>query len=422
MKKTILNIPYRGVVNLPASKSDSQRILLAAALAKGTSVIHNVGVCDDEVAMLNVIQKIGAEINETANGLEITGTPKIPYNIVVNSGESGLATRLLSGIFAFSEGSQTINGEGSVLRRKFSFYSKNKDVFNCQVITDDDYRLPITFQDKAITNNFTVNGGNSSQDISGLLYGLALTEQAFRFSVIHLKSKPYLQMTLKTLSKFGIPIEHEDLINFDIHAHHGFQPCEYSIEGDWSSASYWLVAAALGKEIGIAGVQTNSLQADKQLLTILTNANCSVIKGPTIFVDGTSRTPIDVDLTHCPDLFPALTAYAALTPGISKIEGVHRLVNKESNRANALIEEFKKLNVRITIDKDQFIIEGRKKIEGNVSLFAHYDHRIAMSLAIVGMFTEKPILITGADSVEKSYPLFWNHLESLTIDNQRNND
>lgn len=412
MEKVVRNIDYRGIVDLPASKSDSQRVILAAGLAEGTSFIRNIGICEDELAMLSIIQSLGATIDKTDDGLAITGTKGIAHNLTIDARESGLATRLLSGVFAYSEGQQTIKGEGSLFRRRFDFYPKNEVIFQTQVTTQENYQIPITFNQKAQIHHFIVNGGESSQDISGILYGLAFHQGEHHFEVTHLKSKPYLQMTIKTLSKFGVTIKHQDFQSFQLTSS-GLKACNYKIEGDWSSASFWLVAAALGKNIQVEGLDHNSWQADKQLLTVLTNSNCSIIQGKTTTIEGGRRHPVDADLTHCPDLFPALTSYAALTPGTSRLDGIHRLINKESNRAEVLVEEFSKLGIHLYTQGDSLFIEGQESIEGGITVDAHNDHRIAMCLAVIGMFADSPITITGAESVKKSYPLFWEDLQSL---------
>ncbi len=405
---------YEGIIQVPPSKSDSQRVILAASLAKGTSIIKNIGACKDELAMLSLVQKLGATVTSIEDELHITGTSAIPLEVEVNIGESGLGARLLSGIFACNVGKQRVVGEGSVLKRKMSFYPKHKDVLKSTVICNEECTLPLSFENAIQTSDIIVNGGESSQDISGLLYGLCTLRKPIDLHVLHLKSRPYLQMTLNVLSKFGIDITHQDFEYFSIPANNGLQATNYTIEGDWSSASFWLIASALGKNIGVEGLQLNSLQADKYLLIILLEANCSEVRSQFLMIDGEVRTPIDCDLINSPDLFPALTTYAALTPGISRLSGVHRLFNKESNRVKALIAEFTKLGVELWIENDTLVVEGKEQISGG-TVNAHNDHRIAMCLAIAGMFATEPVIIEGAESVAKSYPRFWEHLEQLVV-------
>lgn len=404
---------YEGNISIPGSKSDSQRALLAASLSPGISMIRNVGICEDELTMISIIQKLGASVVKVEDGFQVEGIEIVPANVRVDVHESGLSARLLSGLFAFSEGKQEIFGDGSILRRKFSFYPKHQTITKYPIGYQDDYRVPLIFDGKIEVKGLIFNGGESSQNISGLLYGFSYLKRKSTFQLVHLKSKPYLDMTIDTLLRFGIHIENRNYEEILIDSSNGFKPCDYIIEGDWSSASYWLVASALGKEISISGLSMRSKQADKQLIYILVNANCIVVKGDKLSIDGKERQPLNVDLTHCPDLFPALTTYAALTFGVSRLSGVHRLANKESNRAEVLIQEFGKLGIQLEIEQDTLIVHGQEKIKGGASTHSHNDHRIAMCLAIVGMFSEQEITIEQAECVKKSYPTFWDDLSRL---------
>ena len=182
------------------------------------------------------------------------------------------------------------------------------------------------------------------------------------------------------------------------------------MEGDWSSASYWLVASALGQDIQVNGLTLESLQADKAILEAFESANCTVVQSENgVQIHGNERKTFVFDATHCPDLFPALATLASLTSGISMIKGVHRLQNKESNRGIVLQTEFKKLGVQIDLDADVMCIHGQSSISGG-TIDAHNDHRIAMCFGVLGMFTTTPIIIDGAEAVIKSYPRFWEEL------------
>lgn len=416
MKKISNKGLYSGRIAIPSSKSDGQRALLAASLASGTSILFNVGKSDDELAVLNVIQNLGAQVEIKQDQFCITGTNKIPKNLTINIGESGLATRLLSGVFAFSEGTQTIDGKGSILKRKMDFFFEHALEFDYSPAPNEKNQLPLIFTDKVTKRNIKVDGSQSSQDISGLLFGLALTPEEAQITIQNLKSVPYLNMTLNTLAHFGVEFTKISDTEYLKLSNQHLKATTYQVEGDWSAASFWIVANALGCDISIENLQLNSLQADKQIINILTTANCSIIRGNDLRVIGTRRTPITTDLTHCPDLFPPLVTYAALTPGISILSGVHRLFNKESNRAEALISEFSKLGVQIYVVDDQMIIEGKNEINGG-TVNSHHDHRIAMCLAIAGMFSTEPIEIENAEAVSKSYPDFWNDFEQLIRSN-----
>lgn len=405
---------YSGVIDIPASKSDAQRAILCAGLAFGTSLLQNVGNSDDEKAMLATLRKFGARIQYRENRvLEIRGIGSLMFNSTdeINVGESGLGVRLLTALASTSNLAITINGGGSLLQRDLSFFDTYLPPMGVEV-TSHNGKLPIQVKGPLLGGNYTVDGSESSQYVSGLLMALPFAEDNSLLKVVNLKSVSYVAMTLKTMEAFGISIQRMD-DHFSISGNQNYSATDYIIDGDWSSASCWLVASALGLEVSVIGLSTESLQADRQLLEALRCANCTINEqGIGISVDGANRKPLEFDLTHCPDLFPALTVFASLTAGVSWLKGVSRLANKESNRGLTLQSEFAKLGCKIELLDDNMIIYGRSYLDGaNVS--AHGDHRIAMCLGIAGMFSEGGLCIDGAEVVSKSYPGFWNDLVAL---------
>jgi 3-phosphoshikimate 1-carboxyvinyltransferase len=215
------------------------------------------------------------------------------------------------------------------------------------------------------------------------------------------------------LAAFGIEIGRKEGDTFHIAGDQHYQATTYVVEGDWSAASCWLTAAALGADISIEGLSPSSAQADKQMLAALMSAGCSVHFTPDgIRVNGSKKHPFEFNAQDCPDLFPALVALAAHIPGSSIIHGANRLIHKESNRAEALILEFQKLGVLIEQKENALYIHGKSSLAGN-QVDAHNDHRIAMALGVCGLFCQGPMTIYGAESVSKSYPEFWDTLDSL---------
>ena len=402
---------YSRNIQIPASKSDGQRALLAAALAKGKSYIHQLGNSKDELAMLRCIEQLGAKTSWKGEVLEVEGLSTFPNEIALNCGESGLTSRLLIAVCAMYPGNFSISGEGSLLQRSMDFYV---DLFNEQQLTfafSENNTLPLQVSGGIKAGEIVVDGSQSSQYISGLLMGLPLLASDSVLVVENGVSLPYIQMTLNTLTSFGFVIKQVEN-RYYIQGNQTYQPTKYTVEGDWSSASYWLVASALGQDIQVSGLSFESLQADKALLEVFKTANCTVIQSKNGFqIHGDERKAFVFDATHCPDLFPALVTFAALTPGISIIQGVHRLQNKESNRGKVLQTEFKKLGVRIDLNDDVMHIHGQSSISGG-TINANNDHRIAMCFGVLGMFTESSVLIEGAEAVAKSYPDFWEELAS----------
>jgi 3-phosphoshikimate 1-carboxyvinyltransferase len=397
---------YSRNIQIPASKSDGQRALLAAALAKGISYIYQLGNSKDELAMLECIEQLGAKTTWKDNVLEVEGITDFPSSISLLCGESGLATRLLIAVCAMHNGDFSITGEGSLLTRSMDFYA---DLFAVQKLNytfSENNTLPLLVRGAIQAGEIHVDGSQSSQYISGLLMGLPLLKEDSVLVVENSVSTPYIQMTLNTLETFGISIKQEGN-KYYIQGNQTYQATNYTVEGDWSSASYWLVASALGQDITIKGLSLESLQADKAILDAFKKANCRVVQSEKgIQILGTQRKAFEFDATHCPDLFPALATFASLIPGVSRIKGVHRLQNKESDRGKVLQNEFKKLGVRIELEDDTMIVYGQELIQGG-TINAHNDHRIAMCFGVLGMFTETPMFIEGAEVVAKSYPDFW---------------
>ncbi len=403
----------KGTVYIPSSKSDSQRAMLISALGEETSLLHNVGSSDDELSMIQNIQRIGAEINwKDDRSLIIKGNFSNAIFSELHVGESGLGCRLLTAISSLKNYQIEINGKGSLIKRNQFFFDQFLPLMGVS-INSNEGKLPLKIHGSLKSGDYTVDGSESSQYISGLLIAFSQVEGSTTLTVENCSSKPYIDMTIHTLNSFGVKIEEIGPTKYKIHGRQLIHSTDYKIDGDWSSASYWLVAAALGLDVSMRGLSIASKQADKAILNALMNSNCSVvITDEEIKINGSLRKPLDFDATHCPDLFPALVTYAVLTEGISRIRGVHRLENKESDRGKALKAEFEKLGAIINIIDDTMLIEGPVKLKSSV-VSSHDDHRIAMCLAIASLASNVELIIEDAHVVNKSYPTFWVDLEKM---------
>lgn len=413
MNQTIKRSYLSGELTIPPSKSDAQRAILCAALSSGHSVITNYGSSEDVRSMINNIEKLGATLDYSDGVLRVQGTSKIPNGLELNVGESGLGLRLLTGVCASFPFTQTLSGEGSILLRDQSFFEKYFPENGVEVVSNSGM-LPLEISGQFSGGNISVDGSESSQYISGLLMGLPLISENSILKVENSKSTPYISMTLDTLMQFGIEIENNEFKEYYICGNQEYKACAYVVESDWSSASCWLVAAALGNPLTLKGLSLKSKQADIKMLEALKNANCTVSYcDNAIKIDGLMRRSFTFDATDCPDLFPALVTLAVFCEGKTTLKGVTRLANKESDRGLVLQEEFGKLGVRIEINDDEMDVFGGGELSGN-TLSSHNDHRIAMCLAITATKNEEGIEIEGAEAVSKSYPEFWEHLEMLT--------
>ncbi len=411
MEKDIKGVELSGKVVIPPSKSDGQRAILCAGLSAGKSIIYNVGQSNDELAMIRNIQQFGAKVEIRENEIEVDGSINFTQNVEFNCGESGLGLRLMTSICSVFEGKHTLTGEGSILNRSQTFFSEEFPKMGLEVESNNGF-LPITLNGHLKPGIYKVDGSQSSQYISGLLMALPLLKSDSELIIEDLKSKPYIDMTLSTLASFGIEIRIEGN-KYIIQGNQFYTPTNYKVENDWSSASCWLAAAALGQKIELSGLSISSKQADVAMLDALYAANCNVeFLVDSIRVDGENRRAFTFDATDCPDLFPALVVLALGCSGKSTVKGVRRLKNKESDRGTVLQREFNKLGIKIELLDDEMHIFGGTLLK-RADVDSHNDHRIAMCLGITGTLIEEGITIHGAEAVAKSYPSFWDDFNEL---------
>ena len=401
-----------GTLKAPPSKSSMQRACAAALLHKGTTTIHNAGDSNDDKAAIDIIQHLGAVVNSSSDGSYTIESKGIkPTNPNIKCGESGLSIRMFASIAALSNMPLTLNGNGSLLNRPMNFFDETLPLMGVQTQTNNG-RLPLHLQGPLTPANITIDGSLSSQFLTGLLFAFSQTKQyPVTITVNNLASKPYIDLTLDTMKAFGLNVPVNDgYSHFTFNepvANQLHQYIEYNVEGDWSSASFMLVAAAIGGSITVSGLNHLSAQADKAILTALKQAGSTPFISPDeVSVHANNLKAFDFDATDCPDLFPPLVAMAACCKGTTRIKGTHRLQHKESNRAVALQQEFAKMGVAITFADDLMCIHGGGEIIG-ATIDPHGDHRIAMACAIVGLRAKGQTAIEHAEVVSKSYPGFF---------------
>lgn len=411
MEKTIRKGTIDGTVHPPSSKSYAQRTLAGALLTEGETIADNIQLCDDTYHALAAIQSLGAKVARIdAHTYSISGG-LAPVSDTVNTGESGLATRLFTPIAALSDRRITITGKGSMLRRPIGMMIK--PLQNLGVEVESDGFLPISVKGPIRGGETEVDGYVSSQFLTGLLMALPLAAESTTLYVEHPNSIPYLAMTVDVAEKFGIRIDHNDYHEFFIPAGQRYTPGRHLIEGDWSSAAFMLAAGAIAGKVTLGNMNSMSLQADVKIIDVLSHAGAEIVTSTNEVSAGRhALRAFDFDATHCPDLFPVLAVLAANCEGTSRIHGTSRLIHKESDRAAAIVSEFTKLGIKVSIEANVMTVRGGK-IRGGV-IDSCNDHRIAMAGAVAGLSSEKPVTVKRAEAVTKSYPGFWKDLESIT--------
>ncbi len=401
-----------GTVRTPCSKSYAQRALACALLCGGRSVIDNIELCDDTRHAMDAISALGAEIEPLGAGsYAITGGLS-PKSDIINTGESGLAARLFTPIASLCDRKITISGMGTMLRRPIGMMVRPLE--NLGVAVETDGFLPISVRGPLRGGETDVDGLVSSQFVTGLLTALPLADNDSVLHVEHPNSIPYIMMTVDVLRRFGITIEHSGYNEFFIPAAQKFTPLHYGIEGDWGAAAFMLVAGATAGEVMVANMNPVSLQADLAIIDALSRAGASITTTHNdITVARNELRGFEFDATHCPDLFPILAVLAASCTGTSRIRGASRLIHKESDRAKAIVSEFTKLGMRVSIEDDIMTVEESRIHGGEID--SHHDHRIAMAAAIAALNTSSQVTIHNAEAVSKSYPRFWEEVDKLSI-------
>ena len=415
----------------PASKSSMQRACAAALLRKGQTIIHNPGHSNDDLAAMDVIQKLGAivEINKAGNNeinnatVHVTSNGVHPVGPDMNCGESGLGIRMFTPIAALSNQNISIEGKGSLVKRPMHFFDEIFPSLGVTITSQKGF-LPIAIKGPLQPANITVDGSLSSQFLTGLLMAYAATEvYDTEIKVLDLKSKPYIDLTLGVLNEFGWNVKHTNYEIFKFYSHTPLKPLiEYTVEGDWSGAAFLLVAGAIAGPLKVKGLQLDSTQADKKIISALISANASItiesdgiIIGPNKNMENGGQEKLNAfqfDATDCPDLFPPLAALASYCDGVSEIKGVSRLAHKESDRGLTLQAEFAKMGVNIILAGDVMEIHGGGEIKSAV-VFSQHDHRIAMACAVAAIGANGPIEITEAEAINKSYTDFFTDLQQL---------
>jgi 3-phosphoshikimate 1-carboxyvinyltransferase len=422
MRATVYPNTLRGEQVAPASKSSMQRACAAALLHPGTTSILNPGHSNDDLAAIDVIQKLGATVQMDANKLHINSDGVKPIVASMNCGESGLGIRMFTPIAALSDQSITIQGEGSLLKRPMHFFDTILPKIGIEIESQSGY-LPISIKGPLKPANIEVDGSLSSQFLTGLLMAFAATDHTNAvIEVQDLKSKPYIDLTLSVLNAFGWKVQHQDYKRFEFLAHPPLaKHIDYTVEGDWSGAAFLLVAGAIAGPITVKGLQLNSTQADKAVMQALKATGASIdIQDHGIQIGPAKDSAgnfmplnaFEFDATDCPDLFPPLVALAAVCDGVTILHGVSRLAHKETDRGLTLQTEFAKLGIQIELDQDRMLVHGGTGIKG-AEVFSQHDHRIAMACGVAALCADGPIIITKAEAVNKSYTDFFKHLQHL---------
>ena len=424
--KTVKIFPTKlqGTVVAPSSKSMGHREIICAGLAAGTSIIDNISMSKDIEATMRCLKAINVAVDEIPSmiagrkALQISGTghPMAAADSV-DCGESGSTLRFFLPLGANLNCPLTFIGHGKLVSRPLQAYY---DIFDEKFIQyfNDNGNLPVTVNGRLTPGTYKLPGDVSSQFVSGLLFSLPLLNGDSVIEITSpLESSAYVDMTINCLAKFGIKVENEGGLHrrYLVPGKQHYQAQDSQVEGDWSQAAFWTVGGSLGKGITCQGVNVKSLQGDQAVVDIMERMGAAISQTEnSVTVNGGATKATLIDAANCPDIIPVLTVLAAVSEGTTKIINAGRLRIKECDRLAAMTSELNKMGAAITEEPEGLTIVGKPEgLKGGVQVDAWNDHRIAMSLAIAAQKCAEPIILTGAESVAKSYPTFWEDYKSV---------
>lgn len=400
MTLTITPSKLTGTVTPPPSKSQAHRLLIAAALAEGESVISDVSCSQDMEATLHCLRELGAEWERSGDVLTIRGLGANAMSPLrrmayphLDCGESGSTLRFLIPIALAVRGGGIFTGRGRLMERPQKPYF---DLFGEKGIFYEQKDGTLTVQGQLLPGEYRLPGDVSSQFFTGLLFALPLLEgDSYIVPTTPVESWDYILMTMEALFAAGVAAEEprEGCPYFYIHGGQTYAPIHAAVECDWSQAGFWYAAKALDNPVEVAGMNPHSTQGDKAVAEH--------------FAKLSQSGDVDIDVSGCPDLVPPLAAMAAVRSGVTRLTNAARLRMKESDRLASVTAVLSAMGADIEEGPDFLLVQGKQQLKGGVTVDSFNDHRIAMMTAIAATRCQESVTLTGAEAVNKSYPDFW---------------
>lgn len=411
----------QGTINALSSKNYTTRYLLIGALAEGTSTIYYPAHSEDSDAMRRCIRDLGAELVEDEEKITITGFGRHPRHAKeLNVGNAGAVLRFLMSIAAFCPELTFVNAYPQSLgKRPHDDLIHALEQMNVSV-THNGGKLPITIRGGAPRGGrIAVSGNVSSQFLSSLLFMTPLLDEDSEIEVLHdLKSKVIVGQTLEVLEQAGIRVEASaDLMRYRVPGRQWYEAKQYVIQGDYpGSAAILAAAAATDSDVRVLRLEENSRQGERAVVDVLKAMNVPLThEGGVVHVQGNKRlTAGEFDGDHFTDAVLAMVAAAVFAEGTSRFYNVENLRYKECDRITDFVAELRKAGADVEERQSEIIVHGRPEgVEGGVEIDAHVDHRVIMALTVVGLRSKQGLTIRDAHHVAKSYPHYFEHLQSL---------
>lgn len=402
---------------IPGSKSQTIRALLIASFSKGKSTIINPLISSDTLSTANALKTLGVKIDYDEGKklfrVDAENIGKGFDKVTLDLGNSGTGTYLLLGLAASLEKEITITGDESLSSRPIAPLAKAYEDLGAEVSTNDGF-LPVTIKGP-LKGGRTEIECRTSQYLSSLLLASVLSSADVEITCPLLYEKPYVAITLSWLERQGISYEiSDDYLHSRVKGGQAFQAGQFTVSGDYSSASFFFaLAAASGKSVTVLGLDRYDSQGDKRVLDVLQAMGCSVdwvengvrVKGPEHLKGGT------FDINDIPDALPILAAISTLAESDVRLTNVPQARIKETDRIRVMHDELTKLGAKVTEEDDGLIIHSGSKLHGG-EVFGHKDHRIIMALSILGVLIDG-IKIDDTSHASVTFPTFFTLLNEV---------
>nr|WP_319555862.1 3-phosphoshikimate 1-carboxyvinyltransferase [uncultured Vibrio sp.] len=413
----------QGEVNLPGSKSVSNRALLLAALAKGTTRLTNLLDSDDIRHMLNALTTLGVQYqlseDKTECVVEGLGQPfSVPEPVELFLGNAGTAMRPLAAALCLGEGEYVLTGEPRMKERPIghlvtALQDAGADI---EYLENENYP-PLKIVGTGLkSGTVSIDGSISSQFLTAFLMSAPLDEGEVRINIEgDLVSKPYIDITLHIMKQFGVNVINNDYQEFVIPAgQHYVAPGDFLVEGDASSASYFLAAAAIkGGEVKVTGIGKNSIQGDIQFADALEKMGAEIEWGDDYVIARAGKLKgIDMDYNHIPDAAMTIATTALFAEGTTAIRNVYNWRVKETDRLAAMATELRKVGAEVEEGEDYIIVKPVPQLK-HAAIDTYDDHRMAMCFSLVAL-SDTPVTINDPKCTSKTFPDYFDKLKSLS--------
>ena len=416
MNITVLPSNPHGKIKAIASKSMAHRLLICAAFADKPTRIICEETNRDINATVSCLSSLGADISYEYPSFYVSPIRSLQKNMTLDCGESGSTLRFLIPIVTALGANACFNMHGRLPQRPLSPMREELEAHGASFSAAGSNPLYCEGQLEGL--DFSIEANVSSQFISGILFALAIWGKGGTLRLLgKIESAPYIDMTVDALKLFGADVSFCDG-KFTVSPTDALiSPDEINVEGDWSNAAFPLCMGVLGQSaVEVMGLDLFSRQGDREILTILRRFGAEITKknGSVLAKGNATLRGINIDATQIPDLVPVIATVAATAKGTTVISGAERLRIKESDRLATVREMLCALGADITETDDGLIIKGVPRLHGG-TVSSHNDHRIAMSAAVASAACDGEITVTDAEATSKSYPLFWNDIEKLSV-------